>query len=187
MPFADWKADATIEKSVVAVCFNRALFAEWTEASEQLQAARPGNDDVEQLAARVVDLTEQVERDKQAHTFTFETVPYSVWRGLVEDHPPTDKQREQNKYLDYNPDTFPPVAVAASCVDPELTVEDAGWLREHLPRLEFDRLFEAAFQVSVGGGDLPKSVIAIAKTLASGLRSITAANEESPSPGSVDA
>ena len=176
MPFDEWKADATTEQQVVAVCFNRRLFAAWTEASERLQAARHGADDVEQLAAELVDLTEQVEQDKAAHTFTFETVPYSVWRGLVEEHPPTDQQREQNKYLDYNPDTFPTVAVAASCVDPELTVEDAGWLREHLPRLEFDRLFDAAFQVSVGGGDLPKSVIAIAKTLASGLKSTTAAN-----------
>jgi hypothetical protein len=184
MPFADWKADATIEQSVVAVCFNRALFAEWAAASEQLQQARHGHDDVEQLAARLVDLTEQVEADKQAHTFTFETVPYSIWRGLVEEHPPTDQQRDGNRYLDYNPDTFPPVAVAAACVDPELTVDDGQWLREHLPRLEFDRLFEAAFQVSVGGGDLPKSVIGIAKTLASGLKSTTAANEASPSPGS---
>lgn len=167
MTFADWKQDATTDQMVVAVCFNRGLFRRWTEASEKLAEVRAQGGEVYDLAAEVVDLTEQVEADKQAHTFTFETVPYGRWRELVEQHEPTDAQKKVNKYLDYNPDTFPTVAVAAGCVDPQLTEEDAEWLREHLPRMEFDRLFEAVLQTTVGGSDLPKSVVAIARTLVS--------------------
>lgn len=173
MSFDEWKQDATPDEQVVAVCFNRSLFREWTEASERLAAASTEDPDISELADAVVDLTNQVEADKERHRFTFRTVPYSRWRDLVEAHPPTDQQKKRADWLEYNPDSFPPVAVAASCHDPELTDDDAVWLRENLPRLEFDRLFNAAFEVSVGGSDLPKSVVAIARTLASEAKSTT--------------
>lgn len=176
MPFDDWKADATAEVKTVAVCFNRRLHNQWQEAVGRLDEAQRNGQDTQELAQLVVDLSEQVEADKRAHTFCFETVRYSTWRELVEEHEPTEKQRELDQYAEFNPDTFPPAAIAAACVDPELTEDDAVWLREHLPRVEFDRLFSAALTVSVGGGDLPKSVVAIARTLASGQKSITPAS-----------
>lgn len=176
MTFDDWKADATAEVKTVAVCFNRKLHNEWQDAVARLDVAHNDGQPTGTLAQHVVDLSEQVEADKKAHTFCFETVRYSTWRKLVEENEPTEAQREQDKYAEFDPDTFPPAAIAAACVDPELTVDDAVWLREHLPRAEFDRLFSAALTVSVGGGDLPKSVVAIARTLASVPKSTTPAS-----------
>lgn len=164
MPFADWKQDATPDEQVVAVCFNRRLYAEWAAASEALDLGRHG-DDVDVLAAKVVELTEKVEADREAHRFVFRTLPYSVWRDLLEQH------QDDNGGTDT--ETFSPAVVATSCVEPELAVDDALWLREHLPRGEFARLSQAAMNVNVGGSSIPKSGVAIARMLASELRSTT--------------
>lgn len=42
---------------------------------------------------------------------------------LVEEHPPTDEHRRAGSFL-WNPDTFPPALIAASSIDPVMTVED---------------------------------------------------------------
>jgi hypothetical protein len=190
--FAAWQADATADEQAVAVCFNRALYRRFWEASDRLeQIHQPGmltqTDEYLALAGEVVDLKRQVEADQADHTFVFATVPYSQWAKLLEDHPATPEQKADNKYADHNPDTFQPVALAASCVEPGLTEDQAGWLREHLPRQEFERLVGAVWTVNVGGSSIPKSVAGIVNRLDSELNSTMPQDMESPSPSSEDA
>jgi hypothetical protein len=189
--FAKWKETATPDEVAVSVCLNRRLFREFQEASAELERARESGmleqpEGVQTLAERVVALKEQVDADQAEHTFVFATMPYGQWRELAEAHPPTDEQKADNRYLDFNPDTFPAAAVAASSISPELDEADGEWLRENLPRAEFDRLFQAAMQANVGGSSIPLSVSGIVGRLSSELKSITAANGASPSPSSVD-
>lgn len=189
--FSEWQAEAAPEEVPVSVCFDRRLYREFTEASERLQAVKVDGmldqpDDVQDLARKVVDLHERVKADMARHTFVFTTVPYSQWQKAVEAHPPTEQQKAENKYLDFNPDTFPVDAVALSCQEPTLSSADVEWLRENLPRQEFDRLFEAAWRANVGGSSIPKSVSGIVGRLASELKSITPPSEASPSPSSED-
>lgn len=189
--FAAWKKAATRDEASVQVCLDRRLFREFTDLQRQLEESRqvgmldqPG--EVRDLAEQVVKLKEQIDKDRAEHTFVFATVPYSQWRELVEEHGPTEQQKADNRYAEFNPDTFPQAAIAAASVDPELTVEDAEWLREQLPRGEFDRLLDAVFTVNVGGSQLPKSVSGTVDQLASVLSSTTPQPEDSPSPSSED-
>lgn len=184
--FKTWQAEATPDEVAVSVCFNRRLFREFNEASAALESAKVDGmleqpADVEALARRVVELHERVKADEAKHRFVFRTVPYSDWEKLVGEHPPTEEQRARNRYLDWNPDSFPLVAVAASCADPHLTADDAVWLREQLPREEFNRLFDGAWQANVGGSSIPKSVSGTVARLGSALSSTTPASGESPS------
>ena len=46
----------------------------------------------------------------------FEALPRDVFRKLLDEHQPTDDQREQG--ADYNRDTLAPELIAATCIDP---------------------------------------------------------------------
>jgi hypothetical protein len=184
--FETWKATATSDEVAVAVCFNRQLFRQFAEASERLEGARElDTETLGQFARKVVELKAAVEADQAEHVFVFRTVPYGPWRDLAERHPATAEQLQANRYLEFNPDTFPQAAIALSCHDPALTEDDADWLREHLPRAEFDRLFQAVITVNVGGSSIPKSVTAIVDKLASELSSTTPPKKASRSRSSA--
>jgi len=180
---ASWEDDITADEVVVSVCLNRRLFRAYVEAREA--ADRGGGDDdaeVKELLQAVVDAKQAV--DEASKQFTFATVDYDRWQKLLEDHPPTDAQRDDNRYLDYNPDTFPPVAVQAACVEPELSPKQVGLLQQKLPRDEWRRLWEAAWTANVGGSSIPKQEAAIVARLSSELNSITRPPTGSRSPSS---
>lgn len=75
----------------------------------------------------------------EAVDFTFRALGRKAWRELVDANQPTDDQQQQfldrqaqlgvperkREMLWYDPDKFPPVALAASLVDPTATVEQA--------------------------------------------------------------
>ena len=73
-----------------------------------------------------------------------------AWRKLVAEHPPTDPQ-----YL-WDLDTFPPAAVAACCVDPQLTVEQAERLADVLTDGQWDKLYKTVLLVNRGDDLIPK-------------------------------
>lgn len=79
-----------------------------------------------------------------------------AWEKLKRAHPPTDAQREEytarggRGKLDYNWDTFPPVAIAAAAAQPEMTVEQAQqlWDSPDWNEAECARLFEMAMEAN---------------------------------------
>jgi hypothetical protein len=189
---AEWEDELTPDEVRVDVCLNRGLFRVYTEAKTRLELLREASAGMLEPADDLPDALQAVVEAKQAvdgasRTFVFATVDYDVWQQAIDEHPPTKEQRAENRYLDYNPLTFPAVAVRLSCVDPGLTEAQVDKLRRKLPREQWGRLWEAAWTANVGGSDIPKSEAAIVNQLASGLSSTMRPNTASPSPSSEDA
>ena len=96
--------------------------------------------------------------------FHFEAVGRLEWEQLRDDHQPTDEQVEdwQRTMIGkgvspseagrppWNHETFPPTAIAASCVDPKMSVEQARalWDSPRFGAAELDKLFSAAVMVN---------------------------------------
>lgn len=181
-----WEDEITADEVVVSVCLNRRLFRDYVAARDAAdqQTDVADDDETKALLQAVVDAKAAV--DGASREFTFGTIDYDRWQELLEAHPPSDEQRAENKYLDYDPDAFPAAAVKAACVDPPLSGKQVDLLRQKLPRDEWRRLWEAAWVTNVGGSSIPKHEAAIVARLSTELSSITRPGTASPSPSSGD-
>lgn len=130
---------------------------------------------VQELAQQVRDLEAEIEANTVE--FVFESKPERDWTSLVAAHPPTKKQLEANRNADHNPDTFRPAAIAATCVDPAMTVEDAAQMRDLLHPASFDHLWQTCRVLHLGG-DNPKSTLAGLILRRNGASGTTAVPEE---------
>ena len=131
-------------------------------ARQALQRARTLNDGSEAGQARFARAQEEANRARDAvRESSLEVVMRSIGRGrwekLKEAHPPTEAQQEMAKskmgedaVLEYNPDTFPIVAIAASCIQPVLTEDDVRqvWASEDWNEEECARLLQMALQAN---------------------------------------
>ena len=72
-------------------------------------------------AERIVEIEEAMEAS--VIEFRFRSIGHRAWSDLLKEHAPSPAQRRENRDLDYNPDTFPFQAMAASCDEPVMTVE----------------------------------------------------------------
>ena len=74
----------------------------------------------------------EIEAEMEAATieFRFLCVGHRAWADLLRAHPPTKKQKETDRQLDHNPETFVYEAMAASCLDPVMTAADVRRLEE---------------------------------------------------------
>lgn len=151
--------DPDIEEQLVTARDER------TEA--QARADRtPGN------SAAAADLAAANERVEQAEaaardesvTFVFKALGREAYEQMKDAHRPTKKQRDDYKAkglamgfaefqvgdLGYNLDTFPPALVAASCIEPEMTLDDAQalWDSDEFSSAELGDLFAAAMTVN---------------------------------------
>lgn len=98
-------------------------------------------------------------------------VGYQAWTALQMAHPP---ERSEHRRLGFDPLTFPPAALAASCcgiastaeeaaeIDGPpgegLSVDDAEWLYQELDEAQWGRLWDAVLDVNLGRGEAPKSL-----------------------------
>jgi hypothetical protein len=116
--------------------------------------------------ARVKELAEQV-RGK-SRTFVFEGVGWGRWRDLLAKYPQAPDQSEAFaravqlgfmphavENVGYDAETFIPAAIAASCVEPGVTVEEATAFLEKMPAGVIDRLWGAVLEVNLAGSDDP--------------------------------
>ena len=79
------------------------------------------------IARQIAEVQEQAK--SFVHDFVFQSIGNKAWSDLLADHPP--KKRDRDAGLDYNSDTFPPAAVAASCVQPSgMTAKTAQRIME---------------------------------------------------------
>jgi hypothetical protein len=125
------------------------------------------NPEAPAILAELHDLEDEIAASEV--TFTFESIGRHKYLRLIASHPPTKKDRSDR--LDFNADTFPQALVAASCVSPVMTVEQAVELEERLSDGQFRKLWNAAIGVNIGDDAAPKSA----------LRSLTAAQTETSS------
>lgn len=133
------------------------------------------------LARRLVEFEDEIEAAKRA--FRFRAIGKKAWADLLALHPPTKDQKNANGRLDHNPETFPVAAIAASCAEPVLTVEQVAQLEQAMNLAQFELLWAGCLDVNVGGGaDNPKSLVAgpIARARFELERSATGIHEPSP-------
>ena len=113
-------------------------------------------------------------------SFRFAAIGRRAWADLVAEHAPTRDDIKADPRSEVNPRTFPTAAVAASCVDPGMTLDDATRLEAALNDAQWTVLWDACLAANLGGVADPKSLIAGSVLRASEQFAITAANGESP-------
>lgn len=105
----------------------------------------------------------EIEREMEASTveFRFRSIGHRAWADLLAKHPPTKQQASIDRRLDHNPETFPYDAIASSCVDPVMTVDQVRQL-DASPLIDvkaWTTLWGACIEANVAA-DTPKSLAA---------------------------
>ena len=181
--FAEWQKDASRDRKSVDVCFDRALVSELEEAKAELARLRDEGmleapdglqEKVDQLKAEVESKTRKV---------TFENIGRQKWRSLIGDHPPSEEQKRGG--LDHNPETFAPVAIAATCVVPGLTEDQAEWMLNELPLRKANEVWNTCLAANILGAD-EKKALASASLLPIAKRSRLPSSSASPEAFSSD-
>lgn len=134
------------------------------------------------LTREVIALEERIAAEE--HVFVFEGIGHEAWEILVEEHRPTEQQLADG--MPWNPHTFPPVAVAVSCVESDgdangVSLDDAQWMHAELDLAEWSKVWGACLTANLGDANRPKSVIATATASTFAKRSTTAHPAGSPS------
>lgn len=127
----------------------------------------------------------EAEIDDAKVPFTFRSVGKRAWADLLAKHPPTPEQRQTGR-AEFNPDTFPAAAVAASSLEPSISPDAAARLEAALNSSQFDVLWGAVLDVNIGGLQSPKSAFAGRIRRPNGASVTTAAPEESLEASSSD-
>lgn len=104
---------------------------------------------LQQLRQRLVD-------EDAVVTFRFRGIGRAAYEKLVDLHPATAEQRMKAKSqgitdgLAWNTDTLPPALVAACCVEPPMTQEEAArlWSDPNWGQAELGQLLSAAIEVN---------------------------------------
>ena len=117
---------------------------------------------------------------KSIEVFTFRSIGRFAYDEMVGEHPPSKDQKKDG--ADFNTDTFPPHLVSASCIDPEIPIEDALEIFSDPDwnGAELRSLFFGALDVNRELGDIPLSRSGSEGTLNSLLNLVTQSNSESP-------
>lgn len=137
MSWADAKARHVNTRVSVVVPMASDAAEEAERLDPQLRRLRNADGDQGDLSEQVVALAEHIrELERTAAesevTFVFEGLPRSRWDKLLLDHPlPDDLRKQFGDSIDFNPETFPPALMAASCVEPvelHAAFDDTGQL-----------------------------------------------------------
>ncbi|MCU1488295.1 MAG: hypothetical protein JWN67_5041 [Actinomycetia bacterium] len=165
--FAEFQAEFTPVEMTAMVCSDGKLTADIERA--ELELASLGEDDSSrpELARRIVAMVDDL-RTKE-RPFLVRAISDLAWSNLLAEHAPG----EDDMAYGYNQRTFPQAAVAASCVAPDLTLEQAEWLRSTLAPSQWRRLWSAARVVNELGDGLGKLPSGTATRLASETKSTT--------------
>ncbi len=103
---------------------------------------------------------------------------------LLPENQPSEELKKQG--ADFDPDHFPAAIVAASCIDPEMTLEEALTIYNDPAwnGAELQKLFFGALEVNTELADIPLSKGDTSEILSSRLSSIIAMTKGSPTPSS---
>ena len=133
------------------------LLAEAEDARLNRQPQAPA------IADRILALEAQA-RESECR-FTFEGLGRGAYAKLSAAHPATDQQRADmpDVTLEWNPETFPPALLAASCVEPaELAgnVEEWTEIHENYSVGQVNRVWAACSIANAGVAESPNSQLA---------------------------
>lgn len=154
----------TAREKTVKILLDQQMLVEHERLDAELLAASKADSEENRdplgpgLAESLVRFEAEIEAAKQQ--FRFRAIGKKAWADLLAQHPPTKEQVTLQPRLDHNPETFPLAAIAASCVDPKMTVEQVGKLEQALNLAQFDKLWAGCLDANVGASDSPKSLVA---------------------------
>lgn len=134
------------------------------------------------IADQIVALEAEMETARRP--FKFRAIGKRKWADLMASHAPTKEQRKDNMRLDHNPETFPAAAIAASCVEPVLTLDQVNKFEDRLDLSQWMLLWNACLDANLGDGGLPKSIVAGAIARANAELEKLATGLESPAASS---
>lgn len=136
------------------------LLDELANARRALEGAKlRGHKEPELLAAAQAraNAAREAVRDNSVEV-VMRSIGRARWAALLDEYPPTDAQTaqarkqsgDQNAILEFDIDRFPPVAIAASSVQPEMTLEQAQalWASDDWNEAECARLLQMALTVN---------------------------------------
>lgn len=157
-------ASARLPETTVPLCMRGDLQATFEELERELEEARAA-DDGGTLASggRAREVAEQIEAlraEMSAHThvFRFRALPRPTYSDLLAQHRPRKNRTDGGEdEIDVNLDTFPTSLIAACCVDPPMSHEQASKLSAVVTNAQWDALFRGAFVVNRMTVDVPKS------------------------------
>ncbi|WP_166345124.1 hypothetical protein [Phytoactinopolyspora limicola] len=195
--FAARKKRATPTEAFVKICLDQALYRRYYEAKSRLEQvklnrgesttldAAPTDAELHALIADVVQLSDAVVEAEEL--YVFRKLGRPEWKQLSDDHPVLDEVRKAEEDAavplpersNIDPETFWPAAIAACAHDPELSVEDALWLRDGddewpgLPEQKWDEICATVQALHQAGLDIPKEFRDIDQILKRELSGIT--------------
>lgn len=152
------KKKQPLERKVTIPLDQDALDA-YDTAVSALERAKTFNEDTTEAEAQVA----EARANLQEHTVTmvFRAIGRKNYDALIELYPPTEEQIEEfrNENLDrhgnpskgkpaYDIDKFAPALVAASCVEPEMTLDQVNELFDEWNATELAQLWVAALEVN---------------------------------------
>lgn len=180
-------------RATVTVCLSQEIIDELMRLDEELAEARredrrhEGELSYTPRAKAIADKIVELEAQKADNEveFVFQEIPRAKWNVLMRTHGPTKEQRREG-ITRFNPETFTPVALAASAVSPPLTDEQAKELCAEWSEGEVQRLFAAVLSANMGERHIPKSVTASEVIREHGEGSEPLSDSESPLPSSTD-
>lgn len=124
---------------------NAKVMSDAVPADKALRATANGASDAFDAALEAI--------EENSVLFTFRALARTGLDDIIAEHPPTPKQKkaaeQRGEEANWNSDTFPPALMAACCIEPELTPEDAQemWDSPDWNQAELLSLFATALEV----------------------------------------
>jgi hypothetical protein len=195
--FDDLIKSARLPEDSVAICLRGDLQLQHEELERQLQEVQEAEDTAgsgglvgagsatSAEAKRLAEEIEALEAEMRQHThhFAFRGLPRKQYRDLLVQHPPREGN-DDDLALGANGNTFPLALIAASCIDPVMTLEQVEQLAEVLTDGQVLTLFGCAAVLNRVSVDVPKSAAASAILARHAPRSRPPAPGASPGGGS---
>ena len=136
---------------------------------------------VKELAAQLAEVRQQIEDDEIE--FVFQAMPRNRYSDLLEEHPPSDEDKEAG--LAFNADTFPPALIAECLIEPEgVDVQEATRIWAEWSDAECEMLLANAIAVNRSLKDIPFTKSDTGETASSDVSSTIAPIGESLTVGS---
>ena len=151
----------------VPICLSQRIIDELAALEDELLEARQedrrhqGELSYQPKALEVAQRIKALEAEAAEHEveFVFGEVPRAEWNVLLRRNAATKEQKAQG-VTRFNPDTFPPAAIAASIIDPPLTREEAEELCSTWPEGQVTRLFTTVLELNMAERAIPRSPMA---------------------------
>lgn len=161
----DRLAAAKLPERSLQVCLRGDLRAEFDALELQLRDARQSSGrkrmserpEAAQIAEKMATL--QDEMADAMLDLTVRALPRREWQRLYREHPP-EPDRPGDVAVGVALDDFMAVVVPLCVVEPVLDAEDWARLDETLASADYDRIFNAVWEVNRSGVDVPKSQLA---------------------------